>query len=309
MRRRRATLLFLALALSAPGHAFAGSPEKVMPSVVSVLPEWPADARRTEEPEGSGVVILDGRTILTAAHVVDRALSVRVRTADGEILEATLKGRDRATDLAVLTVLHALPAMEIEPEDPKLGERVCAIGNPHGVGLSLRCGVVSALHRAGMGFNHVEDFVQTDAAVNPGDSGGALVNQAGRLVGLLQAIFSSESDTGKGLNFAVSAQLAARVGEALATQGRFKRAASGLRLTFGRTKTEHVRLGARVVSLKSGMLGQKAGIEVGDIIVRAGGRRIRKPADFVSVMAGFTDEGMDVTVVRDGKDKTVKLAR
>ena len=303
----RAGVLALSIALLAPVAAARASFEHAVRSVVSVLPQWPADARRTEEPEGSGVVVFDGRTVLTAAHVVDRALSVNVRTVDGEVLPATLSGRNRATDLAVLKIEKQLPAMEIEPENPKLGERVCAIGNPHGVGLSLRCGVVSALHRAGMGFNRVEDFVQTDAAVNPGDSGGALVNAEGKLVGVLQAIFSSGADTSKGLSFAVSAPLAARVGEALAKTGRFRPAVSGLRLAFGRTGTDPVRLGARVRAVKPQSLGERAGVKTGDLILRAAERRIRKPADFVSVMAGVTDAGITLTIIRDGKETELNL--
>jgi S1-C subfamily serine protease len=301
-------VLVLALAIFAPQCAAASSMERAMRSVVSVIPQWPPDARRTEEPEGSGVVILDGRTVLTAAHVVAKALSVSVRTWDGEILEAAVKGQDRATDLAVLTIPRPLPAMQTEVDDPELGEEVCAIGNAQGAGLSLRCGVVSALHRAGMGVNHVEDFIQTDASVNPGDSGGALVNRNGRLVGSLSAIFASGSDTGKGLNFAVSARLAAHVAAALVKEGRFKRVISGLKLEYSRTRGEPILLAARVVSVRPGLLGEKAGIEPGDIIIRAGGRRIRKPPDFVSVMAGLTEAGMDVTVIRDGRQKTLRLA-
>lgn len=305
--RYPAGVLALSLVLFAPLAVAQASVEHAVRSVVSVLPQWPADARRTEEPEGSGVVVFDGRTVLTAAHVVDRALSVSIRTLDGRILAAKVSGRHRATDLAVLKIGTQLPAMEIELKDPKLGERVCAIGNPHGVGLSLRCGVVSALHRAGMGFNRVEDFVQTDASVNPGDSGGALVNADGKLVGLLQAIFSSGADTSKGLSFAVSAPLVARVAEALSKTGRFRPPVSGLRLTFGRTDADPVRLGASVRAVKPQSLGERAGVKAGDIILRADGRRIRKPADFVSVMAGVTNAGIALTIIRDGKETELKL--
>jgi len=98
---------------------------------------------------------------------------------------------------------------------PELGDPVCAIGNAFGLGLTVTCGVVSGLHKAGVGFNAIEDFVQTDAAVNPGASGGALVNRSGKLVGVLSAIFTKKSDANIGVNFAVSSSLALKAAKLL----------------------------------------------------------------------------------------------
>lgn len=302
----RAALLLLALGVPAPGPAAADSLDQALLSVVSVLPEWPTDAKRQEEPEGSGVVVLDGRTILTAAHIVNKALSIRVRTSDGNIIPARLKGRDNATDLAVLTIDDDLPVLAIEEQDPALGDKVCAIGNAFGLGLSVTCGVVSGIHRAGVGFNRIEDFVQTDAAVNPGASGGALVNEEGKMVGLLSAIFTKKSDANIGVNFAVSAALARRVTLALRKQGRVVRAISGMRLEKAPALGSTGRLGARVSRIRPGSLAEKAGVRVDDVILRAGARRVRKPADFVSAMSGLTESGsLELELVRDGK--TVKL--
>ncbi|MGD9867715.1 MAG: S1C family serine protease, partial [Hyphomicrobiales bacterium] len=171
----RPVAMALLCAAAAAQPAVASPPlETALRSVVSVLPDWPPDARRTEEPEASGVVLLDGTTVVTALHVVDRATSVRVRTADGDILKAEIAGRDKATDIAVLKLPSALAPMAVGETAPAIGDRVCAIGNAFGLGLSVTCGVVSAVNRAGTGFNGIEDFVQTDAAVNPGASGGAL---------------------------------------------------------------------------------------------------------------------------------------
>src|SRR5690606_40595555 len=132
--------------------------------------------------------------------------SISVRLPDGHHVPAEVVGRDAATDLALLRVEAELPPLPLAP-DPALGAPVCAVGNQFGLDLSVTCGVVSALHRAGTGFNPVEDFVQTDAVVNPGASGGALVDGEGRLVGLLSAIFTMESDANIGVNFAASAAL------------------------------------------------------------------------------------------------------
>ncbi len=281
--------------------------EQALRSVVSVLPEWPPDVRRTEEPEGSGVAVLDGRHILTAAHIVNKALSVRVRTSQGEIVAAEIKGRDLATDLALLTVVAPLPAIEIAGEAPALGDKVCAIGNAFGLGLSVTCGVVSGLHRSGVGFNRIEDFVQTDAAVNPGASGGALVGADGKLVGVLSAIFTKRSDANVGVNFAVSSDLALRVARALHEEGRVRRAVSGLALEPFPSGNATGRQGARVKAVRPGSLGERAGVRIGDVIVKAGGRRIRKPADFASAMAGLTAQGLRIVFIREGQRAEARL--
>ncbi|MGI9384616.1 MAG: S1C family serine protease, partial [Methyloligellaceae bacterium] len=165
----------LGLSACFPSIAGAQALDAVRGSVVSVLPTWPPDVKRSEEPEGSGVAVLDGATVVTALHIVDRATSIRIRTAKGRIVPAKLVGLDRATDIAILSIDTPLPPLSLASEDPALGQPVCAVGNAFGLGLSVTCGVVSGVHRAGMGFNVIEDFVQTDAAVNPGASGGALV--------------------------------------------------------------------------------------------------------------------------------------
>ncbi|RMF07607.1 MAG: PDZ domain-containing protein [Alphaproteobacteria bacterium] len=305
---RRACLSLLALVTLA-GASLAAPVQEAMHSVVSVLPEWPAEARRAEEPEGSGVVVIDGRTILTAAHIINKARSVRVRTLDGDIIPARLRGRDLATDIAVLEIGRQLPVIKVRREDPELGSRVCTIGNAFGLGLSLTCGIVSGLHRAGIGFNPIEDFVQTDAAVNPGASGGALVNEEGELVGLLSAIYTKRSDANIGVNFAVSTALAMDVAAALKESGRVKRVVSGLRLAaFPAGAHETGRQGAQVTAVREGYAGARSGLRPGDVILRAGTRRIRKPADFVSVMAGVKP-GMvlELQVLRAGKPMILHL--
>ena len=293
-----------------PFAAAAQPLDQAMESVVSVLPQWPRDARRLEEPEGSGVVMLEGKTIVTALHVVDKALSIQVRTVSGDILAARLTGRDRATDIATLAIDKALPAIASANTEPRLGEKVCAIGNAFGLGLSVSCGVVSGVHRAGIGFNRVEDFIQTDAAVNPGASGGALVTEQGKFVGLLSAIFTKTSDANIGVNFAVHAGLAGEVARQLRDTGRVKRPISGLRLEPAPGKGETGRLGARVVSLRSGSLAEQAGFREGDIILRAGGRRVRKPQDFVSAMSRLLRaDALKIEIDRNGAIQRLRIKK
>ena len=276
-------------------------------SVVGVLPEWPSNAARTTEPEGSGVAILDGRHVITALHVVDRALSVRVRTVGGMILSAEIVGLDRASDLALLRVATPLPALAFADE-PRLGQEVCALGNAFGLGVSVSCGVVSALHRSGVGFNGIEDFVQTDAAVNPGASGGALVNDDGALVGILSAIFTKQSDANIGVNFAVSGPLAGRVARELRAFGRVRWLAAGMHLVPAPEKGGTGRVGARVASLGADAPAAAAGLEVGDLVVAAGDRPVHAPADFVGALAHVVAPGeLSVTVLRDGSERTVTL--
>lgn len=301
--------LVLAVMLADLRPAAAEPMRAALASVVSVLPDWPPEIRRVEEPEGSGVVLLDGRTIVTKAHVVDRAIRIRVRTHDGRILEAQKVASDTATDIAVLAIDETLPTLVVDADEPSLGQDVCAIGNAFGLGLSLTCGTVSGVHRAGVGFNRIEDFVQTDAAVNPGASGGALVTRNGRFVGLLSAIFTKKSDANIGVNFAVSAPLVDRVVKQLKEAGRVIWARHGMRLAKAPKTGTVGRLGAKVHAVRPGLPGAKAGVKPGDLIVKAGERIIRKPADFVSALALISPPATIVIVIeRAGAEQELTLA-
>jgi S1-C subfamily serine protease len=247
-------------------------------AVVSVLPLWRGRPPSPDEPEGSGVVVGDGEEILTADHVLGDPESVRVRTADGEVLPARIIGRDPETDMALLGIDVAQPALRLEGYPP-LGGRVCAIGNAFGLGLSVSCGTVSAVARSGVGFNRIEDFIQTDAEVNPGMSGGALVDEAGRLVGILSAIFTKQSDASIGVNFAVSGPLATRALARLRAGRTGAWPDPGLALEPFPPRGGTGLVGARVRALAADRPAAGAGIEVGDVVVMAGQRRVRGSDD------------------------------
>jgi S1-C subfamily serine protease len=274
-------------------------------SVVTVMPVWSGRPPNLAEPEGSGVVIGDGRTIVTADHVlgpVQDQVPVLVRDDDGTSYPARVVARHKASDLAVLQIDEALPAIAGRDSTPGLGDEVCAIGNAFGVGLSVSCGRVSAVNRAGVGFNAIEDFIQTDAAVNPGMSGGALVDMQGRFAGVLSAIFTKQSDANIGVNFAVDARLVQVVADALVSTGRFVPARTGLLLRAVPPSGEAGRQGVLVVRIVPGLSGDKAGLRTGDVVYRANDRRIRKPQDWLSVMAGRqAGEQIEVSGLRDGK--------
>ena len=308
------------------GHVFAdttvgtrsiGQPDAALwqARVVSVLPVLaPGQAPSPREPEGSGIVVGGGSRVVTAAHVLKGAVGYRVRTVDGTVLPAKLIGRDPATDIALLSVDRKLTGFDLATasHDVGLGTRACALGNAFGLGVSMTCGVVSAVNVSQAGFNPIEDFVQTDASVNPGMSGGALVDSSGRLIGMLSAIFTKTSDANIGINFAVSVPLLRRVVSDLQTYGRMKRVASGLILQNGLARGAIGRPGARVVRIRPQTSAARAGFEPGDLVVavRSGQRhrQIRKAADFVSFTATLPlPYAARVRVVRNGTEQDIEM--
>ncbi|MEM9472197.1 MAG: trypsin-like peptidase domain-containing protein [Pseudomonadota bacterium] len=298
-------ILMLGVSLPAAAGRDLSPMEVARKSVVTVLPVWAGRPANLDEPEGSGVVIGDGSTIVTADHVLGPAqnqVPVLVRDDDGNSYPARVVARHKASDLAVLSIDYKLPSIAGRDSDPVVGDQVCAIGNAFGVGLSVSCGRVSAVHRAGVGFNAIEDFVQTDAAVNPGMSGGALVDMQGRFTGMLSAIFTKRSDANIGVNFAVDAKLVQVISDALVATGRFVPARTGVLLRPVPHSGEAGRQGVLVTKVVPGLPGDKSGLQTGDVIYLAGGRRIRKPQDWMSVMAGRRlGAKVDISGQRDGK--------
>ena len=186
------------------------------PSVVVIEPTWPGynrpgfGAPPGTAPAGTGIFIGTGDRsshLVTAAHVITRATEIEIVTEDGMRHSATVIAVDNQRDIAILETGLKRRPITLRLTDPAIGEHGCAIGNSFGLGLSISCGVVSAIHRKQVGFNPIEDFVQTDAAINPGGSGGALVDADGRLIGMIDGIFTKEADIDAGVNFAVSVPL------------------------------------------------------------------------------------------------------
>ena len=310
-------LLVAAIVLAAlPARPFAARAfeAKVLDSVVSVLPLWPGYQRGGQAqvppgaaPEGTATAIRAGGYLVTALHVVARATAIIVRLPDGREMPATLIARDPPTDLAVLKIAADLPPLPIAPE-PALGAPVCAVGNQFGLGLSVTCGVVSALHRSGTGFNPIEDFVQTDAAVNPGASGGPLVDAQGRLVGMLSAIFTKDADADIGINFAASVALVRRVADDLIDRGRVIRARSGLRVADLELADRADLVGARVISVVPGGAAEAAGLAAGDVIQRVGARQVRKSSDVVSALQLYRrGERVTISVLSEGAAKDIEI--
>ncbi len=273
---------------------------RILESVVSVLPEWPDGAGRGAAPEGSAVAVMEGGYLATNDHVLGGATRVEVRLPDGRLAPAEIVGRDRPTDIALIKIEADLPVPPAAPE-PGLGDPVCAVGNQFGLGLSVTCGVVSAVRRSGVGFNPIEDFIQTDAVANPGGSGGALVDRQGRLVGMISAIFTKESDANIGVNFAASLPLVMRVTEDLKAHGRVIRARSGLRVEALSPAERRRQVGVRVRRTTPGGPAERAGMKAGDVITALGGRRIRRPSDIPSAIQLYrVGDSVPVDYRRDG---------
>lgn len=290
----------------------AASAAEAMASVVAVLPDWPQGYKRPggalEEPEGSAVAIFPGGYLATNVHVLGGAERIDIRLGDGRLIAAEIVGRDPRTDIALLKTAMDFPVPEIAAA-PAPGQPVCAIGNQFGLGISLTCGVVSALRRSNAGFNPVEDFVQTDAAVNPGASGGALVDGMGRLVGLLSAIFTKQSDANIGVNFASSSALLLRVASDLRDHGRVRVAFAGWRLARLGKKERRRISGARVMAVEPGGAAARAGIKPGDVVTRLGTRAVALPSDArAATYLARAGERLSVELMRDGAAMRLELA-
>lgn len=289
MRLLQAAALGVAglLAFLPPATAFDSD---ALESVVSVLPEWPGHERAPElppglAPEASAVAIAPEGYLATTLHAVAPAEAIKVRLADGRVLPAQLVGSDPPSDIALLKIAEDLPVpLLADTLEMELGDAVCAVGNAFGLGLSVTCGVVSALRRTNTGFNEIEDFIQTDAAVNPGMSGGALLDEDGQLVGLLSAIFANEGDANAGVNFAVSARLLRRVALDLQQYGEVQRGRSGLRVRDLAAEEQAALVGAIVTRVAEDSAAARAGLAQGDLIVEVAGRPIRSAADVTTAM-------------------------
>ena len=174
--------------------------------------------KRREQSLGSGVIFTPDGYVLTNNHVISGADDIQVMLHDGRVAHAKVIGTDPDTDLAVLKIdAGTLPTIQVDPEAPRVGDVVLAIGNPFGIGQTVTMGIVSALQRQ-LSLSPYEDFIQTDAAINSGNSGGALVNAEGQLVGINTAML--DRDVGaQGIGFAIPVHTAKRVLDQIVEHG------------------------------------------------------------------------------------------
>lgn len=263
---------------------------------------------------GSGFIIDKEGYIITNNHVIEGADEIKVRLSDKEEFDAIIVGKDAKTDIALIKIdpPNGLPVVKLGDSDElKVGEWVMAIGNPFGLDQTVTVGIVSAKWRK-IGAGPYENFIQTDAAINQGNSGGPLFNTNGEVVGVNTAIFSTTGGS-IGIGFATPINLAKSVVKQLKEKGKVVRGWLGVIVqtvtpeladSFG---IEH-RKGALVADVTSDGPADKAGIKKGDIIVAFDGKEIKEMSDLPLIVAQTEiGEKVDVTILRDGKELTKKV--
>ncbi len=273
--------------------------------------------RSRQEPSlGSGVIISTNGYILTNNHVIADADEIKVALASGNKLEydAKLIGTDPKTDIAVLKIdAEDLPAVVIADSDLlEVGDMVFAVGNPFGVGQTVTRGIVSAVGRGNLGITDYEDFIQTDASINPGNSGGALVDAAGRLVGINTAILSRTGGN-NGIGFAVPINMARSVTERLTQYGRVVRGYLGVVIQpvteqlAERFKLDNTR-GALISDIMPDSAAADAGMKAGDVIVSFNGREVNSVRDLrLRVEVTPPNTKVPVEISRDGKKQELTV--
>ena len=302
--------------------SFATGLERSLPAVVQVTTLGMSAGPTTGETEptpvssGSGVIIdAANGIIVTNHHVIEDGQKFRVDMTDGRLVDATLIGSDKATDIAVLQI-RAPGLSQVETVDSdtlRTGDLAFAVGYPLGLDQTLTMGVISGLGRSGMG-DAVEDYIQTDAAVNSGNSGGPLLDSRGRLIGINTSILSGDIGGGNdGIAFAVPTRILLFVVEQLRANGEVTRGRIGA--TLGSLNAERaveaglgfVR-GAIVEDVLPGSPAERAGLQRGDIITRIQNRPVAN-AGSVQATVGIAPPGTRIALVylRDGHEATTAL--
>lgn len=292
--------------------------ERIPEELRRYLPEMPESNDRNRRPfsvgAGSGVIVdAEAGFIVTNHHVVADATSITVQLSDGRALDAQLVGSDANTDVALLQVVaDNLTDIELaEIDTVQVGDFVVAIGNPFGIGQTVTSGIVSALGRTGLNNANYEDFIQTDAAINVGNSGGALVDLEGRLIGINTAIISGDGGN-NGIGFAVPVDMVAAVTAHLERDGEVRRGMLGVTITSLTPDVQsaldlNVEAGALVTSVLEGGAAERAGIQVSDVIVELDGEAIESGRDLRNRVGLLRrDQEVELQLYRDGESMTVQ---
>ncbi|MFC2384783.1 MAG: Do family serine endopeptidase [Hoylesella saccharolytica] len=268
---------------------------------------------------GSGVIISTDGYIVTNNHVVDGADELTVTLNDNREFSARIIGTDKTTDLALIKVdAKDLPAITIGSSDKlKVGEWVLAVGNPFNLNSTVTAGIVSAKARS-LGANGVESFIQTDAAINQGNSGGALVNTSGELVGI-NAMLYSQTGSYSGYGFAIPTTIMNKVVADIKQYGNVQRAFLGIQgqdvrpyLDMQKEDGKELDLGTNegvyVAKVDDDGAGAAAGLKTGDVITAIDGKKLTKMAELQEMMAGKRPgDKVSITFLRNKKSSTVNV--
>ncbi len=293
--------------LDAYSRIVAGVAEQLTPRVASLrVPRGGSAGRGSAESLGSAVVFTTDGFLLTNAHVVGRATGGTAAFWDGTSVPFQVVGADPLSDLAVLRATGDTPAPAVlgEADDLVVGQLVVAVGNPLGLAGSVTAGVVSALGRSLPAGLHglIEDVIQTDAALNPGNSGGALADAQARVIGVNTAV------AGVGLGLAVPVNATTRrIVSALMREGRVRRAYLGIVVAPApvapawRPRLGGRSTGLRVASVVTGGPAERAGLRAGDLLLTAGGHEVATAQDLQRLMfAESIGRRLPITVMRNG---------
>ncbi len=265
---------------------------------------------------GSGVIVSADGYILTNHHVIDGAQAIKVDLNDGRTLDAKLIGSDPPSDIALLKVTaSSLPTLTPGDSDKvRVGDVALAIGNPFGVGQTVTLGIISAKGRSGpgLGSGTFEDFLQTDAPINQGNSGGALVNTVGELIGINSQILPGQGGGNIGIGFAIPSNMAKTVMEQLVKNGKVRRGQLGI--TVSRVTSDLAASlgmpeakGVIVNSVKSGSAAERAGLRQGDVITAINDVAVSDTNAFRNRVASNTPGSeVTLTVLRDNREQKIR---
>jgi S1-C subfamily serine protease len=333
--RRVGVALALGLAFMTP-TAYAGVPlpvvaetagepslaavvKRIAPAVVNIeikghIAAAGARPGREINMTGSGVVF-DARRglIITNSHVIDHADQITVKLTDGRVLSAQRVGDDRDADVAVIKVAPVgLTELAFADSDRlEVGDFVFAVGHPLALGQTVTAGIVSGLHRSNVGLRPIEDFIQTDAGIYPGNSGGALVNLRGDLVGINTA-FIGATRNNSSLGFAIPANLARTLAERMLESGDIRRGALGFVFDDPAVVVTDLKLsvpppGAMILKVDPGSAAERAGLKAGDLVTGLGGMPLRDAADLqVRIALLRVGEVAEFAVSRRGSILTMR---
>lgn len=280
------------------------------------------DRERQQQPResleralGSGVIVSPEGYIITNHHVVDGAEQIKIDLSDGRTIDAKLVGSDPPSDLALLQVSQSgLTSLALGNSDKvRIGDVALAIGNPLGIGQTVTMGIISAKGRStGLGSGNFEDFLQTDAPINQGNSGGALINTNGELIGINSQIIGGNTGGNIGIGFAIPANMVRNVMDQLAKTGKVRRGQLGVIVgrinsdmaqSLGMSETK----GVIVNSVVPGGAAERAGIRQGDVIIALDGAAINEPNAFRNHIASMTPGSeITLTVLRDNREQKIK---
>jgi serine protease DegQ len=263
---------------------------------------------------GSGVIVSSEGYILTNFHVVEGADAIEVGLADGRKAAARIVGTDPETDLAVIRIgARDLPVMVLaEPDEARVGDVVLAIGNPFGVGQTVTMGIISAVGRNNLHINHFENFIQTDAAINFGNSGGALVDIRGNLLGINSAIYSQTGGS-IGIGFAIPVSTARNVLESIIRHGQVVRGWIGIESqditpeladSFGLGRSS----GAIIAGVVRNGPADRAGVRPGDILLAVEGKPVSNTGEMLNLIAQLPPGAKArLKLMRQNRESTVDV--